>query len=65
MSIYIDPKTRIRQLERENARLRALVGDTQEQVESEDQDASEDPTTLIQKTNDLETAVSLIAEVLL
>lgn len=59
--IYITPLERIRKLQAENARLRALVGEPTvvEPVEGES------VPTLIEKTDTLETAVGLIAEVLL
>lgn len=68
MSIFIKPLVRIRQLERENARLRALVG---ESTAVEQPDAGVNgaeavaPATLVQKTDDLETAVGLIAEAII
>lgn len=65
MSIFINPLTRIRQLERENSRLRALVGEAPvvEQPEAGQEGAEAAvPSTLVQKTDDLETAVGLIAE---
>lgn len=68
MGIFIKPLTRIRQLERENARLRALVGEAPEAgqpVESMEGAEAVAPATLVQKTTDLETAVGLIAEVML
>ena len=58
MGIFIKPMDRIRRLERENARLRSLVG---EPVEETDEPAP----TLIEKTDTLEEAVGLIAEVIL
>jgi hypothetical protein len=62
MGIYITPLERIRRLQAENARLRALVGEPAvvEPVEGE-----ESAPTLIEKTDTLETAVGLITEVLL
>ena len=66
MGIYITPLERIRKLQAENARLRSLVGEP-EPVEPADPEGGEqaEPSTLITKTSDLETAVGLIAEVLL
>ena len=68
MSIFIKPLERIRQLERENARLRALVGETPA-VEQPDEGVNGAeavaPATLVQKTDDLETAVGLIAEAII
>jgi hypothetical protein len=68
MSFFIKPLDRIRQLERENSRLRALVGEAPavEQPETGMNGAeAPEPATLVQKTTDLETAVGLIAEVML
>ena len=63
MSIYITPLERIRTLQRENARLRALVG---EPAPVETVDEEQEPTpTLIEKTDDLETAMGLLSEVIL
>ena len=68
MSIFIKPLERIRKLERENARLRALVGETPA-VEQPDAGVNGAeavaPASLVQKTDDLETAVGLIVEVML
>ncbi len=55
---YITPLERISKLQAENARLRSLVG---EPVEETDEPAP----TLIEKTDTLEEAVGLIAEVIL
>ena len=62
--IIVKPQDRIRQLEIENARLRALVGDAApvEPVEGEEQQSAP---TLIEKTDTLEEAVTLIAEVII
>ena len=59
--IIVKPQARIRELEIENARLRALVGEAApvEPVEGEEQQPAP---TLIEKTDTLEEAVSLIAE---
>lgn len=69
MGIFIKPLDRIRQLERENARLRALVGEApvvEQPPETGPEGAeTEAPATLVKKTDDLETAVGLIAEVIL
>ena len=68
MGIYITPLERINILQRENARLRALVGEPAP-VEPVEMGAPFDEPipapTLVQKTDDLETAVGLIAEVFL
>ena len=66
MGIYITPLERIRKLQAENARLRSLVGEPPV-VEQEEHPEGEqvEPQTLVKKTDDLETAVGLIAEVLL
>ena len=61
MGIYITPLERIRKLQAENARLRALVG---EPVEDEMTERELAPT-LIEKTDTLEADLNLIAEVLL
>ena len=67
MGIFIKPMDRIRKLERENARLRSLVGERQAPVEPvEDEMAEREPTpTLIEKTDTLEADLNLLAEVLL
>lgn len=69
MSMFIKPLERIRQLERENARLRALVGDApaaEQQLGTGLEGAEAAATaTLVQKTDDLETAVNLIAELMI
>ena len=64
MGIYITPLERIRKLQAENARLRSLVGEAApvEPVEGEEQQPAP---TLIEKTDTLEEAVTLIAEVML
>ena len=63
MGIFIKPMDRMRRLERENARLRALVGEAApvEPVEGEEQQPAP---TLIEKNDTLEEAVTLIAEVI-
>ncbi len=58
--IIVKTQARIRELEIENARLRALVGEAAP-VEEEQQPAP----TLIEKTDALEEAVTLIAEVII
>jgi len=62
--IIVKPQARIRELEIENARLRALVGEAApvEPVEGEEQQSAP---TLIEKTDTLEEAVTLIAEAVL
>ena len=62
--IIVKPQARIRELEIENARLRALVGDAApvEPVEGEEQQPAP---TLIEKTDTLEEAVTLMAEVII
>lgn len=68
MGIFIKPLDRIRKLERENAQLRSLVGEALvvEQPEADQEGvAAAAASTLVQKTDDLETAVGLIAEVIL
>lgn len=62
MGIFIKPMDRMRRLERENARLRALVGEAApvEPVEGEEQQSAP---TLIEKTDMLEETVTLMAEV--
>ena len=64
MGIFVKPMDRIRKLERENARLRALVGEAAP-VEPVEGDEQQSPPTLIEKTDTLEEAVTLIAEVVL
>ena len=65
MSIYITPLERIRKLQAENARLRALVGEPVV-VETVDETGEQEPApTLIEKTDDLETALGLLSEVIL
>lgn len=61
--IYITPLERIRKLQAENARLRALVGEPApvEDVESEMGEAAP---TLVEKTDLLEENLSLLAEVI-
>ena len=63
MGIFVKPMDRIRKLERENARLRALVGEVApaEPVEGEEQQSAP---TLIEKTDALEETVTLMAEVI-
>ena len=64
MGIFIKPMDRIRRLERENARLRALVGEAAP-VESVDMGEEQQPApTLVEKTDTLEEAVTLMAEVI-
>lgn len=63
MGIYITDKERIRKLQAENARLRALVGAPAEDVESEMGEAEPAPT-LVEKTDLLEENLSLLAEVI-
>ena len=69
MGIFIKPMDRIRRLERENARLRALVGDPTPIEQAEMGAPFDEPveavSTLIEKTDTLEEAVSLIAEAVL
>ena len=62
MGIFIKPMERIRKLERENARLRALVGEAAPVEPVEEQQPAP---TLVEKTDTLEEAVTLIAEVVL
>lgn len=71
MGIFIKPMDRIRKLERENARLRALVGEapTLDQLDTpelgtEGAEAAEQAT-LVQITEELGKAVASIAEVVL
>ena len=61
--IIVKPQARIRELEIENARLRALVGEAApvEPVEGEEQQPAP---TLIEKTDTLEETVTLMAEVI-
>lgn len=69
MGIFIKPMDRIRKLERENARLRALVGDPTPVEQAEMGAPFDEPVeaapTLIEKTDTLEEAVSLIVEAVL
>ena len=68
-TIIMKPQDRIRQLEIENARLRALVGEPTPVEQAEMGAPFDEPTeavsTLIEKTDSLEEAVGMIAEVLL
>lgn len=65
MGIFVKPMDRIRKLERENARLRALVGEATP-AEPVDMGEEQQPApTLIEKTDTLEEAVTLIAEVII
>lgn len=67
MKIIVKPLARILQLEHENARLRALVGEApaaEPQLDAEPGEAVA-TATLVQKTDDLEAALGLIAEVIL
>ena len=68
MGIFIKPMDRMRRLERENARLRALVGEPApvEQVEmgAPFDEPVEAAPTLIEKTDSLEEAVTLMVEVI-
>ena len=61
MGIFVKPMDRIRKLERENARLRALVGEAApvEPVEGEEQQPAP---TLIEKTDTLEESALDLAE---
>ena len=61
--IIVKTQARIRELEIENARLRALVGEAApvEPVEGEEQQSAP---TLIEKTDTLEETVTLMAEVI-
>ena len=61
MGIFIKPMDRMRRLERENARLRALVGEAAlvEPVEGEEQQSAP---TLIEKTDTLEVSALDLAE---
>ena len=61
MGIFIKPMDRMRKLERENARLRALVGEAApvEPVEGEDQQSAP---TLVEKTIALEVSALDLAE---
>lgn len=68
--IIMKPQDRIRQLEIENARLRALVGEPAPVAQAEigapfDEPIEAASTTLIEKTDSLEEVISMIAEVLL
>ena len=62
--LRLDQAKRLKDLERENARLRALVGEAAlvEPVEGEEQQPAP---TLIEKTDTLEEAVTLMAEAVL
>ena len=68
MGIFIKPMDRIRKLERENARLRALVGEATPVEQAEMGAPFDEPVeaapTLIEKTDTLEEAVTLMAEVI-
>lgn len=61
--IYITPLERIRKLQAENARLRALVGEPAP-VEAVESEVSEPAPTLVEKTDLLEENLSLLAEVI-
>ena len=63
--IILKPQERIRQLEIENSRLRALVGERQAPAEPVEMTESEQAPTLIEQTDTLAEAVTLIAEVVL
>ena len=67
--IIVKPQARIRELEIENARLRALVGEPTPVEQAEMGAPFDEPIeaapTLIQKTDTLEADLNLIAEVLL
>ena len=69
MGIFIKPMDRMRRLERENARLRALVGEPTPVEQAEMGAPFDEPveavSTLIEKTDSLEEAVTLIAEAVL
>ena len=65
MGIFIKPMDRIRKLERENARLRSLVGERQAPAEPIEMAEGEQAPTLIEQTDTLAEAVTLIAEVVL
>ena len=69
MGIFIKPMERIRKLERENARLRALVGEAAPVEQAEMGAPFDEPVepapTLVEKTDTLEEAVTLIAEAVL
>ena len=60
MGIYITPLERVRTLQRENARLRSLVGEP-EPVEPADPEGGEqaEPQTLIEKTDTLQVTTSI------
>lgn len=68
-SIIMKPQDRIRQLEIENARLRALVGEPTPVEQAEMGAPFDEPveavSTLIEKTDSLEEAVDMIVEGLL
>ena len=67
--IIVKPQARIRELEIENARLRALVGEPTPVEQAEMGAPFDEPVepapTLIEKTDTLEADLNLIAEVLL
>lgn len=71
MGIFIKPMERIRKLERENARLRALVGEAPalDQLETPELGAegaeAAEQATLVQITEELGKAVASIVEVVL
>ena len=71
MGIFIKPMERIRKLERENARLRALVGEAPapDLLETPEQGAegaeAAEQATLVQITEELGKAVASIVEVVL
>ena len=69
MGIFIKPMDRMRKLERENARLRALVGEPTPVDQAEMGAPFDEPveavSTLIEKTDTLAEAVTLIAEAVL
>lgn len=71
MGIFIKPLDRIRQLERENTRLRALVGEAPApdpldapELDTDGADAAQQAT-LVQITDELGLAVTKISEVVL
>lgn len=61
MGIYITDKERIRALQADNDRLRALVGDPVAPANGEEQEPAP---TLVEKTDLLEENLSLLAEVI-
>ena len=69
MGIYITPLERIRKLQAENARLRSLVGEPAPVEQAEMGAPFDEPVepapTLIEKTDALEEAVTLMAEAVL